>query len=609
MTSLPAAENRNRAKPSGNPLDKVKTPDMKIYLVQLTELSLLPALWRVLIGDRQVLVGTRPALPGIRSLIDKAARLMLDRGWMRRPEDLDDGFALRLANPGADFTTDVFRTLEPWVNAVMEFDRADRTFGIFAGAYKHAVCNEVALDLNLVPAVRHLLETRSEDSVALRGFSPLAAAMPQAYGGPADLSQRVRRSAPLHWLINGALAMAMLFYGLVWIMVRLRPWAKSPTTYDVASDFLIRGHHLRILERIRNRPLSVLVVFRSAAMRRDHAATLGGLDHCDVGSGVFPPAAALRSGTTLIVDTLRVFRELGGDPPRLFKALLSTVFHRVKIAGLLQRFRFAHHLGRDDYNPEHLMRTALFRRIGIRTYGLVHGLPVPETIQAVWRYVDYDNYFVFGRHLYDRYYKATWSPQMTVHAVGSFGMTADRWARLNGARTRDVLFFITMSRDLDDFFAQAVRLAQLLPDRRIWLRPKRTRLREGRFDRTFERLADAPDNLQVLDGETYDVLLEHAYAVTSPSTTVAAEAVQFGAYVFVLDNPALASSYYREFKGLCEPTADTIAQRIVDIERGDRAYDRSVLAGLIACDVDDPVSRMLSVMDPDRLPRDGDLPN
>ena len=127
----------------------------------------------------------------------------------------------------------------------------------------------------------------------------------------------------------------------------------------------------------------------------------------------------------LISGSRKLFNITKGFPSCLAFEILKIPARQVIFKALFERFHLKYFLARDDYNFEHILRTNELRKNNCKSLGIAHGLPVPEAVCGTWRYIDFDIYYIFGKHLYQEYYLQTWCNIGQVKVTGAtLGMVA-----------------------------------------------------------------------------------------------------------------------------------------------------------------------------------------
>lgn len=246
----------------------------------------------------------------------------------------------------------------------------------------------------------------------------------------------------------------------------------------------------------------------------------------------------------------------------------------------------------DDYANEHIVRTMVLRNFGIKSISYNHGLPFRINQAHIWKYIDYDLYYVYGMFIYNKYYKKTWSNKTIVKAVGSLRIPTKCYPKMKiQDRPKDILFLWsrTEKTKFDNELINAIYvLSDTFKDRKIYVRPKPTRIADGAANNLLKVLVSHPRDNIILEDEdltgmylTYDLMVKSTYAIGVGSTAVA-EAVQCGCISFFLDYDKRTDDvYYRNFKELCVENISDVILKIKGIESKVFEYDFKKLNGLI----------------------------
>jgi len=249
--------------------------------------------------------------------------------------------------------------------------------------------------------------------------------------------------------------------------------------------------------------------------------------------------------------------------------------------GLCAKYRFASFYGRDDYNVEHIFRSRAIRAQGGRSLGISHGTSYFPLVEPVWRYIDFDVYYVFGRDIIEKYYRSKWPTGVEIKAVGTLVMTRDMLPRIGGQYSPDIVVYMKPWLDGAGFLADVFTLARAFPDRTVYIKVKPNS--EYKFSASsFEDDLEArPKNIVPTVEDSYELSLKHRYSVQGASTMVF-ESIQLGQVVFCLDHYAEDMPYqYREYPELNHRSIDAIIERIRGIEAGTWTYPRDAYKGLV----------------------------
>lgn len=545
------------------------------YLI-LSEATLPRLLWRAARNRPTTVIAVRSLFGGPAQRLKRIVEGLKNGGritWLteERPDlepYTDYGDLLRLADPFVD--------AEPWIEEYFGFAEAERRYGRYAVAYRHAVCNAVFARFGtafLVHGIR-----KAEPDARILGLDHVDRAYYRnRFGVDAPGGSASRLGA----LINFVLFMAVSLYSAAWIIGRIR-FARRPQAIFLGSDF-VGGKQDQILwEEIADDGRDVVIVNRNKAMAAEYVDVLKGRRHCCVTDGWYSPLGACFALGETLRDSFLFFgccRSLPGD---FFRQIARLPHWRVVYRALFKRFRFRYFWGRDDYNTEHIIRSQELRKIGGVSIGFMHGIASISTVMHQYRHIDFDIYYVLGRDQYERIYRRTWPSHIRVRAIGSFGMSRAELERLTEPRAGNIVCFLSPSFHQDEVMAAVETIARAFPDRKVFINIKSRKYVVGSFAEALERLTDrTPGNLVIDEGRSYELLFQCQYVINE-SSTLTAEAIQFGLNAFVLDlDPRLKNLYYRRFPDLCVRSGDEAVERIRDIEAGRWDYPRRSFGSLI----------------------------
>jgi hypothetical protein len=545
-------------------------------LIVLSEKSVLPLVWRIALGRPVAILGIVPLVPGFATPLGRLA------GWLRRsgraiePRDMFSDLA-HLKNIRYEAYTTFYQRIEPWMAERFGFAALDRLVPDYAQAVRHVTFGHVDRMARWVFIAEGL--TRHGERLRLIGADPAFDALYRAWWVKAP-PFRTRANAVWREIANGALAFFVAGTSLAFILSRTRLVAAAPERRFLGATFVDDARHYAVLRDIVDADAQVTTIFLEEGDRRRHAKDRDGFTSCFIKDGRFDIAGARDALGLALRDVAKLHRMFHRLDPAHFRAIAKLVLRRIMWRGLFARYRFDAVWGRDDYNAEHIMRTLELRRIGGRSIGINHGLPVTDIIEPGWRYLDFDIYYVFGMHLYERYYRTTWPAHMRVRAVGSFGVR--RQIAIAVRRSRDVVFYVNPGPYERPQSEAVMALAARMPERRFLVKVKSSRRRQGMCQITLELMREATPNVTETEEDSYELMTRHGYAITGLST-VAAEAIQLGMVTFVVDaQPEDAPNYYRDFPGLCVKSAAEIEARIRAIESGRESWSRDAYRELIA---------------------------
>ncbi len=549
--------------------------DKRVCLAFINGISAFVALWRGIRGDRVIVFESEPLLPFTRRLSQWMLGLLIRSGFA---EDWRKNLSANEAQIAPNYVVkhpDMFRRLEPEMERRFRFSRLhEKCPEDFLMAYKHAVAAYTDNSLREVSLLRLFETAGAEGNTRVIGVHKETLDSYQTYFGHptrARASLIVRPSM----LQNIGLTLMVGLITVLWCFSRLRFFPAKPEPVPLGADFINDPRYFTLLREVLATPKDALLIFRNKSMQ----TAAQGWKPCDgfrgyhKGSGILYVRQLPALLTEMFVDLVRLYRLGAAYPGALCYALIKIPYYRIMYRALTSRFKFRAFFGRDDYNTEHTIRTLEMRRAGVLSVGINHGLPVPETVSGVWRYLDFDLYYVFGERLYRKYYKSTWSSKMKVKAVGSFGMPPDQLALLDRPRPKDIIIFLSAASELEVFLDWIGPIARRFSDRKVYLKYRKN---------SIDIIDNLPANVIHVTTPGYELMLKASYALSTPCTTVAAEAIQYGLTTFIWDaRDQLVDSYYREFRDLCISSPEAFINRIEAIENQSWKYPRDEYQGLV----------------------------
>ena len=122
------------------------------------------------------------------------------------------------------------------------------------------------------------------------------------------------------------------------------------------------------------------------------------------------------------------------------------------------------------------------------------------------------------------------------------------------------------------------------PDRKIYVKHKPRSFSKYDHDEYLEFEKKYADDFEFihLEPSTYELLLMARYVI-SGATTAILESISAGNVTFVLDvHPKTMPHQVRDYPDLCQPSIESIIQRIEAIEAGTWSYPRHLYKGLVA---------------------------
>lgn len=550
------------------------------YFVLLNEFTLLQTLVLVLMGKPVYLIPSQPVFAPLSGLFRRIKTWMENRPGVNSVFDIMPEARKYWDILFYHYRTDIFARTEPRINDRFGFADLERRIGGYAMPVKHATCKYMSENFNLVFLLKDISDTfEPHEATLVHSHDDMLFAY-QAFFGDTPRTPRVgaRQFRPL---VNAVTVMLVFGYLLAWLPRILR-WRKhGPEPVFLGADFTGGEPQVRMVRDIVGDPGQCLFVYRNRAQREASSADMAGFRQCLNREGCVALSELPAFLGFLTGDAFRLYRHLKNLAPSHFLSIIKMLQKKASYRALLNRFHFQYFWCRDDYNPEHILRSQELRKAGSVSLGINHGLTSPLLIHPSLRYIDYDIYYVFGEHLHQTYYTDTWSGDMTVKPVGSLCMTREYLRRINDPRPKDIIYFVTPGVNEKLMHEAAISIARYFPEKKVYVKIKPAEKSRGSYTEFLDFCGNAPENFIETEENSYDLMFKAGYAVSGRST-VTAEAIQFGVNVLSFDFAGPEYPYYyRDFPGLCVKTAEEAIERISAMESGKETYPRRQFNGLI----------------------------
>lgn len=546
---------------------------MRVFLI-LTEATLLRLLWRALWRRATCVVGTRSLILGSGAYLDRLVEILRACGRVERLEKdllelVDDRFFGDMIRH-----TNIFAESEAWLEDRLGFQFSDERFGEFAVAFRHA-CANAAFDRFALAHAVHGIGKRVPD-LSVGGLDCFDRGYAQHRYGHAPGSPAVPDWT--YWVANALLAGLACLKTMAWIARRIKAAPLPAQRFRLACDYMEHPTNPFLWSELADLPDEVLVVFRSQP--GGIPAEVVGRHHAAATDGWFSMADGVRAFTRTLADHLHLLRHAGHLPSDFFRRIIALGYRRIMYRALFNRFECAYFWGRDDYNPEHALRSVELRRKGGVSMGMMHGIPSIAAIVHQWRHLDFDVYYVHGRHLPARYYRDRWPASMRVVPIGSSGMSREEMKRLAVPESRTgVACFLSVTFQIAETIEAIRILAEAFPERTFFINFKGKDLDEPTFGPPITALLESGvKNVVRHPGRSYELFFV-CDTVLSDGTTLAAEAIQFGlrSYVFDFFPEQWKSFPYRDFPGACVDSAASV----ITLMRSNQAFPRHKWAAFI----------------------------
>jgi hypothetical protein len=549
----------------------------------LSECSVWGLLLDVLRGRDVTILGVWPRIKVMAPLLNRLVTLLTRLPHVNGIKDIPDlPWHERVPGRGG-FYNDVHHRAEAELRRRYDLPAHAPLAAENAYPFRKAVTSTVGTLVPIYLTVEWLAENRPLETWSLRGAPPLLLELAEILKAPFPPCKADNAWAATGNVIN----LLLILLGVTaWVAVRVRPKVQTEQIHlmaDEADDF-----DRALLTRAFAQRSDCMVFDRSLDHREFQGGKFTAPRRCLREDARVSPAVALTLLAHAARDIMALWRFRSRADAGVSTQWAAQIVRRVMFAALFQRFRPKLFWARDDYSTEHVVRAQEVRKLGGRSVGMAHGLPI-DTYVHMWREVDFDTYFMFGTDLY-RYYRDVWPAGMRIIPSGPFRQPVDMRARIKAAqpRPKDIVFLAMAAAEMQKITDVVRAVAVHFQDRRLFVKMK-----PGRSDEDNAAFAacmeGAPPNLVVTTENTYELMLKASYALTSGSSTTV-EAISFGLKAFVIDvDPTLSNMYYRSFPGLAVPDAQTIIDRIEAMEAGREHYDFEALAELVVLDGPHPL--------------------
>ena len=546
--------------------------------IALNATGFLGLLTAVLRRDGVYLIDVGNGMPMLRPIWRRIGAFLIRFGWVAPVHAAFPADQRYFVESWMPEHPNLFWSLESDIARRFDFGRFESLPG-YTQALRHAACTYAHHKLRQV-SLLHRLSRQYGNGVSVHGIDlPVLDWHNAAFGVPRC---HVRALDTAGALRAAVVYLAIVFYAAAWLLRRVRRTATNAAPVLLGLDFTQDVRHTALVRAVLDREADALFVFRN---RGQQAAAVGWPEMAGFAS-VYPedivvsPREAMTLWSVVVADGWRILRLCRQLPAELFFEAIKLPLRRIIFRGFFARHPVRYFLSKDDYNPEHAVRSDELRRAGAVSLGISHGMPTPGIVDPAVRYIDFDIYFTFGRYPYPEHYHDTWPRRMKTVAVGSYGMTPAQLQRLSPPRPPDIVCFLSRLVGEHEMYAEVQRLARAFPDRTVFVKAKYRPGGPYHFD--YGALGGDPPNIVHTWDSPYELMLRCRYAVSNGSSTVAAEAIQFGLATWVLDSfDAETKFFYRHFSDLCVRSAGEVIGRIRALESGQDTYRHDLFKDLI----------------------------
>jgi hypothetical protein len=472
---------------------------------------------------------------------------------------------------------DIYAEIEDWQDHYYRFSEVEKLIPDYSRAYKIIVCKHVS---NKRPSLLFINATLAKSPIAVFGLACDAVEMLETYWSKSFFPFVKTLRAP--WvLVNLFFTFIIQITAIGWVFFRTRVKKPNQQAFFFAADSNGDDRENEIYQNLADGGPVLLVRRNSTISLNKMFAGMECFTICDQKDGLFGLLEIPKIIKFIIWDSLCLFRHFYGLPSALFYQVAALPFRRAILRGFFNCYRPKYYWGRDDYNVEHTLRRDELNHVGGKSFGINHGTIVECFIRGEFRYINFDQYYVFGRGIHTAEMKKRWSSDMKVVPAGSFGATREDFKLRFKKRPPNILFCIGFFITMEECVELIRSVAKEFSDRKILLQLKPSFNNTATGKNFISACLDNNPNIENVIGSPIQSFSKVQYSFSDPSTTIQ-EAIQFGLKSFCLDlSPIQKHSIYRGFTDLCISSAEQAIGRIRSLESGKWDYPLEKYSDLI----------------------------
>ncbi len=557
-------------------------------LIIVNEITFILLLWNIFILKRRVFyVAIEPFIFVNRYLLSFLIRKLVE---LNKVQHIDTLFSDRLRFGEVAPGYQEYNEIELLLQKAYDVIKKERIYEDIEYSYAIEKINirEIKRKLIQLVKIKYILDklNTSNPKYTLLGTTEEDIALFNLCFPDKKMDNKLASYTPLLYKISNFLNSILVFIGICsYLILKLRFKTKKKRfvlVYDFHIEpisFISSSNHSNpdiALYSVKSKT-DLLILFRHSIPKKllnDITNKLNGVHYTSRSDGAVTIMQFIKLLIELFKDINTLYFRFSDVQSQLFEEIILLPYRKARICAFLGKYEIKAFWGRDEYAPEHIVRTSLLRKKNVKSIGMHHGLPVPG-VTSIWRHIDFDIFFVFGSHVYKKIGHC-WSKNMKVIPVGSLhGLKFLQQLKSSiKNRPKDIVFFQSpQNKKWEYIYKELFKVASFFSDRTLYIKPKLgPTKRVQQFYNELETLKDKPSNIEVYTGSPYELMLKVSYAITAGSS-LAAEALQFKLPTFVFDvDPSLQYFYYRDFPDMCVKTAEEIIEWINDIENNKRSY-------------------------------------
>ena len=550
-----------------------------IHIFNLNESSVGRFVLACLLRQKPYILEIEAWLPPVQKLINWLAAYAIRRGWARDGINLTPEFLKVRDRYSEIHFYNMFGHLEDWQNNYYDFKYVDKAIPSYAMAYKNIITKSLLARYLPILMLDRLRSGDVAASITVHGLAKSTLDALNAYRTKKWLGTIHTVGGNIFPIVNSIIAIGVFLRAILWALSRTRPFGFQREEIFLAADYLSDERDSQVYDMAMEGG-DVLLVIRQQEKSEREKRLFNRLKTCHQTDGYFSIIDFFRVTGMLVSDSMKLAGRFIKYEPNTFFKLVALPYRRAIIRSLLNRYHTRFYWGRDDYNVEHILRYQELQRVGGCSLGINHGFATYCDRTPAFRHIIFDQYYVFGQACID-VYGDTWSPEMNVTPVGTFGATPEDYIRLKEPRPNDIAIFTGVfirQQNLVDFIRN---IAETFPEKKIWLQLK-SNYRDFDFGNKFIQGATSGlDNVIYTEDPIFEIFSRAEYIFSDPST-VTLEAVQFGMASFMIDiGEDHEVCQLRNYPGLCVSSPKDAEKRIKEIEAGTWQYPRESYGRLV----------------------------
>ena len=551
-------------------------PDKKPYGIFLTERTLISFLFGLLFGRKYCVLEVYSYLQNRSGYLQKVVNYFRQKGNIEIRSDRYDEFPYKDSGDLRRLT-DVFSECELWMEKQFQMESIK---GEFAQACKHVIC-----------ARTYALFQRNYDLHVLHKkiISPSLAkedVIFQDYKFKRKATKNIFEFF-FRFFFNFLLLIISIFYTSVWILSRIRVNYKKEKI-NFAVDYNGGNLNKEFWDYINPEKEKTLVVIRDEITLMNNFKDFETYKFTFDNKGVLEifnvPFFWLKS----IFESIILFCKFCHWPVDYYRQIVFFPFKKIKYTAFFTRFKCSYFLGRDDYDPKHIIRNQELKKTGGISIGINHGIDSINKVAYMLRYLYFDQYYMHGIFQYNHIYKKYWPPKMKVKAVGSMMVRPKQYYEIIRVSGRGVAIIVAPSFHQNLIFEGVWRIVKEFPELNFFISTKWKHRSGGIFGQLYQDLINSgTSNVREYTGQIYDLIPKCKY-IFSESSTLLAEAVYFNRIPLCYDpDPSFKFLYYRAFFGECiSKTPIELIERIQQTMHSKVSFEGQKLDQLIHKDED-----------------------